>query len=185
MSSRNIDRGENVAGPAGAPSLEVGGLFSGMTERATPCRKEPYFAIEFGRGQIYQFALAIMREGGGNNTNGRGADSRKTVEYERDTALAGGIGEWESPSAAERYLHMKEGAIKHVRISPFEFYEISTEVNRQKKQGEVGNQDRGAGETESYSALNIAAKAIGGIDGEMAKDRVSQSMQIDEERYMD
>ena len=85
----------------------------------------------------------------------------------------GGDGEdWESPSVAEWYLAIKEGATNHVLVAPFDLYEMLMEVNREQKQGRLKIGISAAGMEESYATLDVMAKTIEGVVGKMSKDQV-------------
>ena len=48
----------------------------------------------------------------------------------------GGGEDWRSLSVTDWYVEMKEGAIKHVIVSPFELYEMLMDVNKNKRMGD-------------------------------------------------
>ena len=73
-------------------------------------------------------------------------------------------------SVTNRYVEIEEGATNHVLVSPFEPYEMLTEVNNEKEKGRMKSTIGAAGMKESYATLNIMAKTTERIVGKMAKD---------------
>ena len=78
-------------------------------------------------------------------------------------------------------MSMKEGAIKNVLSGPFELYEMSTEVNKEQKQGRMKIRIGASWEKESYATLNIMTSTIDSIAGEMSTDQAFEAMEKIEE----
>ena len=53
------------------------------------------------------------------------------------------VGDWESLPAGERYLPLKEGAMKHVLAIPFELFEILMGFQSRAKTMEIENHEMG------------------------------------------
>ena len=70
----------------------------------------------------------------------------------------------------------------NLTVSPFEAYEMLTEVDNAQKKGRLGIRICATGEKESYSTLNVMSRAIERILGKMANDQAFHAMRNNEER---
>ena len=131
--------------------------------------------------RIYKVALIILRDVG-NDSNGRKINSRGTSEFGRESVMGAKGAKWKSTPLTDWFFAVKEGVMRHVLVSPYEVYEMLTEVNKEQQQGRWMIKIGTSGKKETYSTMNVLTRAIESIAGKMRKDQAFQAMRSNEER---